>query len=112
MWGQSMCCAPVRNRSIWVRASTLHLGFPLFVKKLFTRNIVTDVTDGYYVVITVLRRNKNMQNYITKLRYEITLQNYVTKLLRETKNNRNYVTLWRIRNQEVKIGVYFVENSL
>jgi hypothetical protein len=47
-----------------------------------------------------------------KLRYEITLRNYITKLLRETKKNRNYVTFWRIRNQEVKIGVYIVENNL
>ncbi len=47
----------------------------------------------------LLRRNKNMRNY-------------VTKLLRETKKNRNYVTLWRIRNEEVKIGVYIVENTL
>ncbi len=30
------------------------LGFPFYVKRLFTRNIVTDVTDGYYVVITVV----------------------------------------------------------
>jgi hypothetical protein len=30
------------------------LGFPFYVKKLFTRNIVTDVTDGYFVVITVV----------------------------------------------------------
>jgi hypothetical protein len=30
------------------------VGFPFYVKKLFTRNIVTDVTDGYYVVITVV----------------------------------------------------------
>ncbi len=30
------------------------LGFPFYVKNLFTRNIVTDVTDGYYVVITVV----------------------------------------------------------
>jgi hypothetical protein len=43
---------------------------------------------------------------------EITLRNNVTKLLRETKKNCNYVTLWRIRNQEVKIGVYIVENTL
>jgi hypothetical protein len=49
--------------------------------------------------LRLLRRNKNMQNY-------------VTKLLRETKKNRNYVTLWRIRNQEVKIGVYIEENTL
>jgi hypothetical protein len=49
--------------------------------------------------LRLLRRNKNMRNY-------------VTKLLRETKKNRNYVTLWRIRNQEVKIGVYIVENTL
>jgi hypothetical protein len=41
-----------------------------------------------------------MRNYVTKLRCEITLQNYNAK----PKNNRNYVTLWRIRNQEVKIG--------
>jgi hypothetical protein len=42
-----------------------------------------------------------------ELRYEITLQNYVTKLLCETKNNRNYVTSWRIRNREVKnMGLY------
>jgi hypothetical protein len=53
-----------------------------------------------------------MRNYFTKLHYEITLQNYITKLLRETKKNRNYITLWRIRNQEVKIGVYIVENTL
>jgi hypothetical protein len=33
---------------------TLFLGFPFYVKKLFTRNIVTDVTDGYYIVITVV----------------------------------------------------------
>ncbi len=30
------------------------LGFLLYVKKLFTRNIVKAVTDGYYVVITVV----------------------------------------------------------
>ena len=53
-----------------------------------------------------------LRNYVTKLRYEITLRNYITKLLRETKKNRNYVTFWRIRNQEVKIGVYIVENTL
>jgi hypothetical protein len=53
-----------------------------------------------------------MRNYVTELRYEITLQNYITKILRETKNNRIYVTLWRIRNQKVKIGVYIVENTL
>jgi hypothetical protein len=65
------------------------------------RNIVTDITDSYYVGITVVTMysNKNMRNY-------------VTKLLCETKRNRNYVTLWRIRNQEVKIGVYMVENTL
>ncbi len=40
------------------------------------------------------------------------LRNYVTKLLRETKKNRNYVTLLRSRNQEVTIGVYIVENTL
>ncbi len=39
--------------------------------------------------LRLLRRNKNIRNY-------------VTKLLRETKKNRNYVTLWRIRIQEVK----------
>jgi hypothetical protein len=27
------------------------IGFPFFVKKLFTRNIVSDITDGYYVGI-------------------------------------------------------------
>ncbi len=32
---------------------TQHL-FPFYVKKLFTRNTVTDVTDGYYVGITVV----------------------------------------------------------
>jgi hypothetical protein len=33
----------------------LSLGFPFYVKKLFTHNIVTNVTtDGYYVVITVV----------------------------------------------------------
>ncbi len=45
-----------------------------------------------------------LRNYVTKLRYEITLRNYITKLLRETKKNRNYVTFWRIRNHEVKVG--------
>jgi hypothetical protein len=60
----------------------------------------------------MLRGNKNMRNYVTELRYEITLRHYVPKLLRGTKNNRNYITLWRIRNQEVKIGVYIVENTL
>jgi hypothetical protein len=44
--------------------------------------------------LQLLRRNKNIQNY-------------VTKLLRETKKNRNYITLWRIRIQEVKIGVLY-----
>jgi hypothetical protein len=57
-----------------------------------------------------------MRNYVMKLRYGITLQNYVAKLRYEiitrNKNNRNYVTLWRIRNQEVKEGVYIVENTL
>jgi hypothetical protein len=52
-----------------------------------------------------------MRNYVTKLRYEGTLRNYITKYLRKTKQNRNYVTYWRIRNQEVKIGVYIVENT-
>jgi hypothetical protein len=40
------------------------------------------------------------------------MRNYVKKLLRETKKNRNYVTLWQIWIQEVKIGVYIVENTL
>jgi hypothetical protein len=40
------------------------------------------------------------------------MQNYLTKLLRETKKDCNYVTKWRIRIQEVKIGVYIVENTL
>ncbi len=57
-----------------------------------------------------------MQNYVTKLRYGMTLQNYIAKLCYEiitrNKNDRNYVTLWQIRNQEVKIGVYIVENTL
>jgi hypothetical protein len=39
------------------------------------------------------------------LQPNIIMRNYVTKLLRETKKNLNYVTLWRIRIQEVKIGV-------
>jgi hypothetical protein len=44
--------------------------------------------------LRLLRRIKNMRNY-------------VTKLLRETKKNSNYVTLWRIRIQEVKSeGLY------
>jgi hypothetical protein len=38
----------------WGSEGWLLLGFPFYVKKLFTRNIVTDVTDGYYVVITVV----------------------------------------------------------
>jgi hypothetical protein len=49
--------------------------------------------------LRLLRRNKNMRNY-------------VTKLLRKTKKNRNYITLWRIRNQEVKIGVCIVEKKI
>jgi hypothetical protein len=49
--------------------------------------------------LRLLRCNKNMRNY-------------VMKLLRETKKNRNYVTLWRIRIQEVKIGNYIVENTV
>jgi hypothetical protein len=49
--------------------------------------------------LRLLQRNKNMRNS-------------VSKLLRETKKNRNYVTLWRIRNKEVKIRVYLVENTL
>jgi hypothetical protein len=53
-----------------------------------------------------------LRNNVTKLRYEITLRNYITKLLRKTKKTRNYATFWRIRNQEVKIGVYIVENTL
>jgi hypothetical protein len=32
----------------------MYLGFPFYVKKLFTRNTVTDVTDGYYVGITIV----------------------------------------------------------
>jgi hypothetical protein len=32
----------------------LGLGFPFYVKKLFTRHIVTDLTDGYYVGIPVV----------------------------------------------------------
>jgi hypothetical protein len=31
-----------------------YMGFQFYVKKLFTRNIITDVTDGYYVGITVV----------------------------------------------------------
>jgi hypothetical protein len=49
--------------------------------------------------LRLLRRNKTC---------EITLLNYYAK----QKKNRNYVTLWRIRNQEVKIGVYMAENTL
>jgi hypothetical protein len=30
------------------------VGFPFYGKKLFTRNIVSDVTDGYYVGIAVV----------------------------------------------------------
>ncbi len=72
-----------------VNSPRIRIGFPFYVKKLFTRNTVTDVTDGYYVEITVVRRNKNMRNY-------------VMKLLRETIKNRNYVTLWRIRKLRSK----------
>jgi hypothetical protein len=41
------------KKSYSVHASSygLLLGFPFYVKKLFTRNIVTD---GYYVVITIV----------------------------------------------------------
>ncbi len=46
--------------------------------------------------LRLLRRHKNIRNY-------------VTKLLRETKKNRNYVTFWRIRIQEVKIGGLYCE---
>ncbi len=109
-------CRTALSHVWWVKSSflpeiseTVDLGFPFYVKKLFTRNIVTDVTDGYYVVITVVTTYKNMRNYITKLRYGITLRNYVAKLRYEIitwnkKFYQNYVTLWRIRNQEVKIG--------
>jgi hypothetical protein len=48
--------------------------------------------------LRLLRRNNNMRSYITKL-------------LRETKKNHNYVILRRIWIQEVKIGVYIVENT-
>ncbi len=41
--------------------------------------------------LRLLRRNKNMRNY-------------VTKLLRITKKNRNFVTFWRTQIQEVKTG--------
>jgi hypothetical protein len=41
--------------------------------------------------LRLLRRNKNMRNY-------------VTKLLREAKKNLNYVTSWRIPIQEVTMG--------
>jgi hypothetical protein len=40
------------------------------------------------------------------------MRNYIAKLLPETKKIRNYVTFLRIRNQEVKIEVYNVENTL
>jgi hypothetical protein len=42
------------KNSCWSAGAALSLGFPFNVKKLFTRNIVTDVTNGYYVVITVV----------------------------------------------------------
>jgi hypothetical protein len=41
--------------------------------------------------LRLLQRNKNIRNYVTKL------------FLKKNKN-RNYVTLWQIRIQEVKIG--------
>jgi hypothetical protein len=42
------CIYKQHEHSAWIQ------GFPFFVKKLFTCNIVTDVTDGYYVRITVV----------------------------------------------------------
>jgi hypothetical protein len=42
------------DKTVMVRLPKAVIGFPFYVKKLFTRNIVTDVTDGYYVVITVV----------------------------------------------------------
>jgi hypothetical protein len=48
---------PLRIRAQFsghVCSAWLKVGFPFYIKKLFTRNIVTDVTDGYYVVITVV----------------------------------------------------------
>jgi hypothetical protein len=42
---------------------------------MFTLNTVTDVTDGYYVGLRLLQRNKNMQNYVTELSYEIITRN-------------------------------------
>jgi hypothetical protein len=51
--------------------------------------------------LQLLRRNKNMRNY-------------VTKLIRETKKNRNYVTLWQIRipGDKNRGLQYIVENTL
>jgi hypothetical protein len=58
--------------------SQAEVGFPFYIKKLFTRKIVTNVTDGYDVVITVDDVTKTceitLRNYVTKLRYEITLR--------------------------------------
>ncbi len=64
------------------------IGFPFYVKKLFTHNIVTD---GYYVVIAVV----TTQEKHAKLRYEITLRNYVTKLRCEIML-RNYYAKQKI----------------
>jgi hypothetical protein len=53
-----MSTTPKRNHQFIAIWAMLHLavrlGFPFYVKKLFRCNIVTDVTDGYYVVITVV----------------------------------------------------------
>ncbi len=48
MYDMDLCCQEQKTESVY------HIGFPFYVKKLFTPNIVTDVTDGYYVVITVV----------------------------------------------------------
>jgi hypothetical protein len=45
-----------------------------------------------------------LRNYVTELHYEIKLQNYVKKLLRETKNNRNYVILCEFGTRRYKWG--------
>jgi hypothetical protein len=95
-------CPPVQHRVSILRQKIIYALYRN--RRLLRRN---------YGCYDVTKTSEIMErNYVTELCYEITLRNYVKKLLRETKNKCNYDTLWRIRNQEVKVGVYIVENTL
>ncbi len=42
------------QKMVAIMFGLLHLGFPFYSKKIITRKIVTDVTGGHYVGITVV----------------------------------------------------------